>query len=175
MQKRKGNSSGLAELAKEKSLDAADSKIFCCARDASEKAEFVQCENQRIICGCDKHVLMIRMSFWNHVTWTLEELLSTFQMRFFFFSFFAYIPPHEKMQHANCKGESSNRLQEKTRCRELEQKAGSSMNKMPQHHYIHGHPNRIQSHVICSLCLLSVLPNNSSVRIFPVVFPFTHS
>lgn len=158
MQNKEGNSSGLAELAKEKSLDAAHGKIFCCAKEASEKAEFVQCENQGIICGCDKHVLIIHISFWNHMTRSPEQLLSSFQMRFFF-SFFAYIPLHEKIQHENCKGEPSNRLEEKNRHKEPEQKAGSSTKRL-KHHYIHGHPNRIQSHMRCSLCLLSARPKS---------------
>ena len=77
MQNKEGTSTGLAELAKEKFLDTAHGKIFCCARAASKKAEFVQCENQRIICGCDKHVLIINISIWNHTSCTLEELLSS--------------------------------------------------------------------------------------------------
>lgn len=83
MQNKEVNSSGLAELAKEISLDAAHGKILCCAREAS----VVQCENQRITCGCDKHMLIIHISFWNDMTQPLEELLSSFQMRSFFFSF----------------------------------------------------------------------------------------
>lgn len=39
-----GNSIDLPELAKEKFLDTAHSKVFCCARAASKKTEFVLCK-----------------------------------------------------------------------------------------------------------------------------------
>lgn len=75
MQSKEDGFTGLAGLAKENFLDTAHRKIFCCARADSKKAEFVHFENQKIIYGCDKHVLIINISTWNHALCTREELL----------------------------------------------------------------------------------------------------
>jgi len=88
MQKKEGTSTGLAELAKEKFLDTAHGKILCCVGAVSKKAEFVQCGNQRSICGCDKHVLITYITIWNHASRTLEALLISVQTRYFFFQMY---------------------------------------------------------------------------------------